>query len=53
MEVRAVEAVADFRHDRVEAARVFREEALREGFTRIGVARAQVPAPPPAASSGR
>lgn len=31
------------RPDRVAAARIFREEALREGFTRTGVARAEEP----------
>ena len=34
----------DARSDRVEKARVFREEAEREGFTRVGIARA---GPPP------
>jgi epoxyqueuosine reductase len=43
MEMSTVEAAGDSRPDRVEAARVFREEALREGFTRIGVARAEEP----------
>jgi epoxyqueuosine reductase len=32
------------RSDRVEAARVFREEAEREGFSRVGFARAEPPA---------
>ena len=41
--MRAVEIDRDSRADRVAAARVFREEALREGFTRIGVARAEEP----------
>lgn len=31
------------RSDRVAAARIFREEAEREGFSRVGVARAQTP----------
>ncbi len=31
------------RLDRVEAARVFREEAVREGFSRVGIARAEEP----------
>ncbi|HEU5249931.1 MAG TPA: tRNA epoxyqueuosine(34) reductase QueG [Thermoanaerobaculia bacterium] len=31
------------RSDRVVAARIFREEAAREGFSRVGIARAQTP----------
>jgi len=31
------------RSDRVAAARIFREEAEREGFSRVGIARAQEP----------
>src|SRR5438552_15684396 len=32
------------RSDRIEAARIFREEALAAGFSRFGVARAEPPA---------
>lgn len=42
-EMSEVAAGRPARTDRVEAARVFREEARREGFSRIGIARAEEP----------